>query len=260
MRISTYKDSLIFGLTQVTNYRSEVWLMVLNKAIYLGGIIFLWSLIGKSASVGVNSLVSYFLIANSVQGLVDAESLRFTRTLNEEIKTGTLSAHLLRPINPVIFLYTSFLGTRGVIILMAILLAVTGFLFLPSFSIIQFILFLISVFLAFIISFIFNLLVGSLTFWSPEANHLQNVASHFIRVFSGVLIPITFFPDKIKQILLLTPLPSVAYLPSIIMQTHSLNKDILTSFLSTIFWIGILLPFSFFVWRSGLKRYEAVGI
>ncbi len=260
MKLSTYKDSLIFGLSQVTNYRSEVWLMILNKAIYLGGVIFLWSLIGKQASTGVGSLISYFLIANGVQGLVDAESLRFTRALNSEIKEGTLSSHLLRPIHPVIFLYTSFLGTRGIVMFMSILLMSVGFIFLPSFSLIQFILFLLSISLAFIIGFIFNLLVGSLTFWSPEAKHLQNVASHFIRVFSGVLIPITFFSDKIKHLLLLSPLPAVAYLPSIIMQTRSFNYDILTAFISAAVWILVLLPFSFFIWRLGLKRYEAIGI
>ncbi len=262
MRISVYKDSLIYGLTQVTNYRSEVWLTILNKFVYLASIIFLWSIIGKTINgiAGVTSLISYFLIANGVQGLVDAESLRYSKVLNHEVKLGGLSAHLLRPINPVLFLYFSFLGTRGVTLLMTIIMMAVGFAFLPSITVLQIALFLVSLIMAFIVGFVFNLFVGSLSFWTPEANHLQNVFSHVIRVFSGVLIPISFFSGNMKTILLLSPFPSMAYLSSIIMQNQKLNSDMWMIFGASIFWSALLLPLGFWFWKIGLKRYEAIGI
>jgi len=257
-----YKDSLIYGLTQVTNYRSEVWLTILNKFVYLASIVFLWSLIGKAVNgiVGVTSLISYFLIANGVQGLVDGESLRYSKVINHEVKLGGLSAHLLRPINPVLFLYFSFLGTRGVTLLMTIILMLVGFAFLPSITILQVILFLASLLMAFIMGFVFNLFVGSLSFWTPEANHLQNVFSHVIRVFSGVLIPISFFSGNMKTILLLSPFPSMAYLPSIIMQSKTMSADMWMIFSASILWSVLLLPLGFWFWKKGLRRYEAIGI
>jgi len=262
VRFSAYKDSLIFGLTQVTNYRSEVWLTIVNKFVYLSGIIFLWSIIGKSVNgiAGVTSLISYFLIANGVQGLVDAESLRFSRAINNEVKLGGLSAHLLRPVNPVIFIYSSFLGTRGVVTIMTLILIVVGFAFLPSVIPLQILLFILSLFLAFIVGFVINLFVGSLSFWTPEASHLQNVFSHIVRVFSGVLIPVSFFSGGVKTLLLFSPFPALAYLPSMVMQSKTVSVEMLTIFLSAIFWSALLLPLSFWFWRKGLKRYEAIGI
>lgn len=255
-------DSLVYGLIQVTNYRSEVWLTILNKFVYLASIIFLWSIIGKTVNgiAGVTSLVSYFLIANGVQGLVDGESLRYSKVINSEVKMGGLSTHLLRPINPVLFLYFTFLGTRGMTLLMTIILMVVGFIFLPSITFWQIILFLISLMMAFIVGFVFNLLVGSLSFWTPEANHLQNVFSHVIRVFSGVLIPISFFSGNMKTILLLSPFPSMAYLPSIIMQNQNMTVDMWLIFGASIFWSVLLLPLGFLFWKKGLRRYEAIGI
>lgn len=262
MRISVYRDGLFFGLSQVTNYRSEVWLSILSKGVSLAGVVFLWSIIGKSADgiAGVSSLASYFLIASGVQGLVDAESLRFSKAINSEVKTGGLSSHLLRPVNPVLFIYFSFLGTRGVTTLMTIILMLAGFAFLPSISLLQFGLFLISLALAFAVGFVFNLFVGSLSFWTTEANHLQNVISHILRVFSGVLIPVSYFSGMTRTALTLSPFPVLAYLPSMIMQTRTVTSEMVTIFFSAIFWIGLLLPLSFWFWKKGLKRYEAIGI
>jgi len=262
VKLAVYRNSLVFGLTQVTNYRSEVWLVLVNKIVYLLGVVFLWSIIGKNLSggVGVANLVSYFLIANGVQGLVDAESLRFSRTLNNEIKQGGLNSHLLRPVNTVLYMYFSFLGTRGINMIMTTLLMFVGIVFLAGFSWVQLVFFIISLGLAFLNGFVMNLLVGSLTFWTPEANHLQNVASHVIRVFSGTLIPISFFTGGMRSFLIWSPFPSVAYLPSVIMQTTTANSDLVTIFLSAMIWPMILIPISLRFWKAGLKRYEAIGI
>lgn len=257
-----YKDSLIYGFTQVSNYRSEVWLILLNKAIYLFGIIFFWSVIGKSTGgvTGLSSVLSYFLIANGVQGLVDAESLRFSRVFSSEVKLGALNSHLLRPLNPVLFMYFSFMGRRGMIMLMTIILMVVGWMNLPQVAWWQVIMFGISLIFGFIISFIINLLVGCTSFWTSEASNLQNVASHFVRIFSGVVIPLSFFSPTIRNILLLSPFPAMAYLPAIILQSSTMTREIWTVFGATIFWSFLLLPLSFWFWRKGLKQYEAIGI
>lgn len=262
MKVGVYRDSLRFGLSQVTNYRSEVWLTILNKFVYLLGVVFLWSIIGKNSGgiEGVGSLMAYFLIANGVQGLVDAESLRFSKAINSEVKMGGLNTYLLRPTNPVLSIYFSYMGTRGVIFMMTVILMVVGFAFLPAVAWWQIVLFLFSLVMAFVVGFVFNLFVGSLSFWTPEANHLQNVFSHLLKVFSGVLIPISFFSGAIKTVLILSPFPALAYLPSIIVQSKIVTPEIMLMLGSAIVWCLILLPLSFWFWKKGLKRYEAIGI
>ncbi len=262
VRIIVYKRALLFGLSQVTNYRSEVWLSILSKLVSLLGVVFLWSIVGKLSGgvAGVSSLASYFLIANAVQGLVDAESLRFSKVITHEVKLGGLSTHLLRPVNPVMFMYANFWGTRGMYILTALVFMLLGFSFLPSISLLQIVLFLISLLLSFAVAFVFNLFIGSLSFWTPEANHLQNVMSHILRVFSGVLIPVSFFSGPAKTALILSPFPALAYLPSILVQSKVVTTEMWTIFGAAIFWSAVLLPASFWFWKKGLKRYEAIGI
>ena len=246
----------------MTNYRVDMFVSILSKIVSLLGVVFLWSIIGKSvAEVGsTNSLVSYFLIANGVQGLVDAESLRFSKEINHSVKLGGLSALLLRPINPILYLYSNFWGARGVAMTTQVLLIVLGFLFLNGVSILQFGLFLVSLLLAFLVSFAVNIFIGSISFWAPEAHHFQNVMSHILRVFSGVLVPVSFFSGLAKEILFLSPFPILGYLPSIVLQRSVSDSEVLTIFGSSLFWSLILIPMAIGFWKKGVRRYEAIGI
>lgn len=262
MRFSVYKKSLLFGFSQVANYRLDMFVSIASKIVSLLGVVFLWSIIGKSTGdVGsTKSLLAYFLIANGVQGLVDGESLRFSKEINASVKMGGLSALLLRPVNPILYMYSSFWGSRGVQTVMQFVLIGLGFSFLESVNFVQIVLFVFSLGLAFVVAFVFNMFIGSLSFWAPEAHHFQNVMSHFLRVFSGVLIPVTFFSGMARQILLLSPFPILAYLPSTVLQKNVNTGEVLTIFGASIFWCLVLLPASIWFWKKGVRRYEAIGI
>ena len=143
---------------------------------------------------------------------------------------------------------------------MSLMLLLTGLVLLPSISFVGVVLFILSLLLAFVIALAINLLVGSITFWTTEANHLQNVISHVIRVFSGTMIPISFFPGSLKTLTLFSPFPALGFLPATLIRNPVWNFDIWVSFLSSVFWAAILLPLSLLIWKTGLKRYEAVGI
>lgn len=246
----------------MTNYRVDMLVSILSKIVSLLGVVFLWSIIGKSAGdVGnTKSLMAYFLVANGVQGLVDAESLRFSKEINHSVKLGGLSALLLRPINPILYLYSNFWGTRGVPMTMQILLIGLGFFFLDGTSFLQVVLFLVSLLLAFLVSFAINIFIGSISFWAPEAHHFQNVMSHILRVFSGVLVPISFFSGLAKEVLFLSPFPILGYLPSIVLQRNISDGEVLTIFGSSLFWSLVLIPMAVWFWKKGVRRYEAIGI
>lgn len=256
-----YKDSIIAGFTQVSNYRSEIWLAILAKVFQVFLLVLFWSIISKSSEIHLEfgTLVSYFFIANTIQTLVDGESMRFARLLTEEIKNGTVSSYFLRPINTPIFLYTRFLGNQGLIILISIFLTVIGFIAYFQGSLLKIFLFAITIIFAFFCAFGLNLIVGAISFWTTESRGLKHVVAHVVRVFGGSLIPITFFPDRIKSLILVTPFPSFAYIPGTLIKGNVTNEIIFGIF-SSFIWSLLLLSFGFWLWRKGVKQYESVGI
>lgn len=256
-----YRESVTAGFTQVANYKSEIWLTILAKVFQVFLLVLFWSVISKTSPIEfeISELISYFFIANAVQVLVDGESLRFARLLTEEIKNGTVSSYLLRPINAPVFLYTRFLGNQGLIIIISLALTVFGFFVYFQGNLIKILLFILTVFFALLCAFGLNLIVGSLSFWTAESKGIRHVASHVIRVFGGSLIPITFFPDGIKLLILATPFPSFAYIPGILIR-GSITSEIVFGIFSAFVWSFLLIFFGFWLWRKGVKQYESVGI
>lgn len=257
----TYKDSVVAGFTQASNYRSEIWLTILAKLFQVFLLVLFWSVISKTSQIKFEfaELISYFFIANAVQVLVDGEALRFARLLTEEIKNGTISSYLLRPINTPVFLYTRFLGNHGLVVVISVALTVLGFLVYFQGNLIKIFLFVLTVFFALLCAFGLNLIVGTISFWTTESKGLKHVASHVIRVFGGSLIPVTFFPDRIKLLILATPFPSFAYIPGTLIR-GDVTREIIFGIISAFVWSFLLLFFGFWIWKKGAKQYESVGI
>lgn len=259
--LKIYRESVIAGFTQVANYKSEIWLAVLAKVFQVFLLVLFWNVISKTSQIKleVGELISYFFIANTVQVLVDGEALRFARLLTEEIKNGTVSSFLVRPVNVPIFLYTRFLGNQGLVIIITLVITVLGFVVYFQGNLIKILLFILTVFFAFLCAFGLNLIVGSFSFWTTESKGIKHVVSHVIRVFGGSLIPITFFPYKIKLLILATPFPSFAYIPGILIR-GSITSEIVFGIFSAFAWSSLLLFFGFWLWKKGVRQYESVGI
>ncbi|MBI2103488.1 ABC-2 family transporter protein [Candidatus Woesebacteria bacterium] len=256
-----YKDSVIAGFTQVANYRSEIWLAILAKIFQVFLLVLFWNIISKTSEIrlNLNELIPYFFVANAVQVLVDGEGMRFARLLNDEIRNGTVSSYLLRPINPPFFIYTKFLGSQSLVILIATILTIFAFLFYFQGNLLKILLFILAVLFALLCAFGINLIVGSISFWTTESRGLKHVIAHVVRVFGGSLIPITLFPTNIKFLILLTPFPSFAYIPGVLISSD-INFDIIVGVTSSFVWSFILLLLGLWLWKKGVKQYESVGI
>jgi ABC-type uncharacterized transport system permease subunit len=87
-----------------------------------------------------------------------------------------------------------------------------------------------------IISLNFNILIGCLSFYSPNADGMRNAINHILRIVSGSLIPIFLLPLLLKNIILLTPFPAIAFLPVYILQTALPFNTVLYYFSITVFW------------------------
>ena len=258
---SAYKGPITAGFTQVSNYRSEIWLAILAKTFQILLLIFFWSVIAKSSEIKISlsDLISYFFIANAVQVLVDGDNLRFARVITEEIKNGTISSYLLRPINAPFFVYTKFIGSQGLVILISLFLIILGLLLYFQGSLLKIFLFTITIIFALFCAFGLNLIIGSISFWTTESKGLKHVSQHIIRVLGGSLVPLSFFPLNIKYIILATPLPSLAYIPGYLIKGE-ITGEIIFGIISSFFWSIALVWLGLWIWKKGVKQYESIGI
>ena len=261
MRFATYTKTAALGFLQVANYRTEVWFQVFSRMLVFAGIVLLWSIIGTgNTGQTYDQLIAYFLVANGVRELIDALYGKFGSGVIDEIKMGKISAYLLQPTHTVVFMYFKHLGTRGVTIAFSVLYVIVGMLLAPPTSVMAGLLFLLVVLSGAVICFSQNTMVGCGAFWMTEAKGIKNVVNHISKVFSGALIPLTFFPAVYQKPVMFSPFASYAYLPATLLQTKTVDTFLLWQVGASIIWAVSLFFISRIVWRKGVKRYEAIGL
>ncbi|HSV94993.1 MAG TPA: ABC-2 family transporter protein [Spirochaetia bacterium] len=261
MRFATYIKTAALGFCSVANYRTEVWFQVAQRLLILSGIILLWSVIGTAGTGQTyTQLIAYFLVANGVRDLIDAQFGKFGSSMVDDIKAGKISAYLLQPTRTVIFMYFKHLGTRGVTIVFYLIYIVVGIVLAPPTSLIACLLFFVVVATGLVICLAQCTMVGCLAFWITDAKATKNVVNHFTRVLSGSLIPLTFFPVAYQVPVMLSPFASYAYLPATLLQAEKVDSFLFLQVGVSICWAIGLLLISRLIWRKGVRQYEAVGL
>jgi ABC-2 type transport system permease protein len=260
MEWKVYKNAVLLGLSQVTNYRGEMWMQIISKIIGMGGVGLLWWIVLKNGSAQEGQkMASYLLIANGVRDIIDAFYLKSASYIMDEIKSGNLNSTLLRPVNPYMLMYFSHMGTRGVNIIFALMMLMMGLWINGPQNWINWFLFGMSLMIGWILSWGLNILVAELAFWMVAGANIRGMIIHITRVFSGALIPLNYFPPLLRQIVSWLPFPMFAYLPTRLLQGEITWQNLTTLTMGVLWAIIMTIGVNYF-WKKGLGQYEAIGI
>lgn len=259
MKWRLYKEAMLLGLSDVINYRADMWFQVASKIVSLIslGILWWWLLVDSPVSTKLET-ASYLLIANGVREIVDSFYMKFAGKMMDEIKDGSISMGLIRPVSPYKLSYFIFSGSRGVNYIFGGIMILLGIYIFPASKLINYFYFAMVLLLANLISYYINLLVSFISFWIVEGANFRGLFIHTARVLSGAMIPVSFFPGIMKDISLLSPFPVLAYLPAKVLQNGISGYE--WSIIASVIWLLVMFWIEKIIWQNGLKKYEAVGI
>jgi len=243
-------------------YPWEVFALVLRRFLSIGLLIIFWMVISRTAgsAIDMRQLIAYFLIASTMSGWVMATRLNYGQFLNNLIKRGEMSTFLIRPSSVVPSTIAASFGMYGVDLLIGLVAMLVSFLILPAASFLSIILFIIYLIPALIISISLNLIIGTIAFWTIEANSFRHCLSHVARVFSGAMIPLAFFPSSLGSVVEYLPFAAMVSTPVTALRVSVLDNSVFTNMVVSISWAIVLTIISSYFWHKSLKRYEAVGI
>lgn len=134
------------------------------------------------------------------------------------IRTGKFLTFALRPINHRFFAFSQKVGHRFLGLI---------FEFIPCYIIFT-LLFrvnmvpkhigwtLLSVLLAFLMNFYVHYILGMTAFWFVQSSGIRRVFDLLSGVFSGVFIPLVFFPQAVQKVLFFLPFPYMSYVPAMV--------------------------------------------
>ncbi len=120
-------------------------------------------------------------------------------------------------------------------------------------------LFFVSILLSFFINTQINLLTGIATFFLYNNTGLIRAKRVIIDLFSGLLLPISFFPDWAQEIMKYLPFQGISYLPSMIFTRGFSNSQAMDAILSQVIWVVILIVPIYILWVLAKKQLVIQG-
>lgn len=142
---------------------------------------------------------------------------RVAQNVDQDVRTGAISIHFIRPLSYPLYCMFNTLGERFVRFVVnlsvgaLISFCFVGFVPMNATGLFYFITVLP---LAFIIDFFGNFLIGMAAFWLEDTNGLVLIYSRLTMILGGMLIPLELFPDAFQPALKLLPFSAIVYGPA----------------------------------------------
>lgn len=251
------------GMVEAIAYRAEmvVWLLTTTMPLVMLG---LWTSVADEAPFrewNTRDFVAYYLVALVVRNLT---SNWVAWQMSEEIRTGAISGRLLRPMHP----FVGYLGTHlGAVPLRA--MAVTPVVIILLLSSARGVLVTdpahlalvpLAVLGAWLLTFTVFLCLGSLAFFLDKAMGIVEVYFGVFAILSGYLIPLPLLPGWVRAVADVTPFRSMLGDPVAIAIGRVPDAgDAARLVLVQWAWALALLTLATWLWRTGVRRYEAFG-
>ncbi len=248
-------------------YRMSVFMWRVRRFLVALMSLTIWLTIYASSAEGAtpfgygrSSMMSYIFLVSVLQSFISATALD---GLAQDVYTGTISNHLLKPIS----LYGYFIvqeladklrNTTAMIFEFIALFVIFRPEFVkPSLSILG--LFVLWVLGALILKFCFSLLLGSLGFWSPKTWAPRFLFYSLLKFVGGQLFPLEVLPETIQKIIYATPLPYFSFIQTQLFLGKVSGAAALRHTLILAGWIVILGLSAKIIWNKGLRDYDAAG-
>ena len=250
------------GLAEIVAYRAEfvVWILTTNMPLVMLAI---WHAVAADGPVGrfdQREFTAYYLGVLAVRLLT---STWVVWQMSMEIKDGTLSSRLLRPIHPV-FAYAAQhiagVPMRAIVVspILAIMVVAAGDrLALRDPALVA--IFAASLLGAWLLIFFTMVLVGALAFFVDSAIAVFELWLAVHAIFSGYLIPLEALPSWIGRAAAVLPFRFMLGFPVEVLIGLVGPGAALGQLAVQWGYVLMLFACAMLVWRSGLRRFNAFG-
>ena len=245
-------------------YRFEVFSSILTNFIIMISTVFFWKVAYKGISevsgVNLEQMITYSIVTAVLGTLL---VFNVENVIIERIREGEIAVDFIKPVN-VFGIY--FAQDIGNIISSFLLKSVPLLLFtiifikppLPK-SFLHFVVFIACSFLSFFILWFLSAIIGVLAFWVIDFGPMGFVKDVIVKILSGSIIPIWFFPDYFQNVLKFMPFIYTFQLPAGIYIGKIGLQEAAYSMLIQLLWVFLLFLLFNFMQHKAQKKLVLQG-
>jgi len=236
-------------------YRFEVFASIGSNLILMVASVFLWHAayggIGQVNELGLSDLVTYTIVSILLASVFVCD---VQNTIYYKIREGQIVTDFYRPI-PLLACYLA--DDLGSVLSSLVNKVLPLFLFawlffgapLPD-SLTAFLLFVPSTLLSYAILWLLSAVVGLVAFWVMELGNMGMVKDAIVRVLSGSLVPLWFFPESVQTVSKYLPFQYTYQTPIGIYIGATGSTEALQAMLVQAIWVVVLFALLVLFWNK----------
>ena len=248
-------------------YRLRYYTGILTYLLFVSVHYFIWKAIYQN---DYQKVINGFTLSEMVTYICIgwiARSFYFSNIdeeLDDLVRTGQISTYLIRPVNLQAMLFGQAIGDSLFrLIFFTPPIAVTIVLFynvsLPP-NLLSYVGFFISQLIGFIVLAQINFLVGLLAFYTKSIDGITRAKYYIVQLFSGLLLPLTFFPSWFKDIMDFLPFKVIGSYPlQFYLGKISYDTNLLSVIVAQFSWIILLQVFIIIFWNKSYRFLTIQG-
>lgn len=224
--------------------------------------LFVWATVAGTGRVGGLSrdeFIVYYLVFVVVNQFTYPVS---NWTVGDQIREGTMSVLLLRPLAPFYDALANDLAGKGVFLLFVI--PITGILAIflrpaVEITLVNLLVFFPALVFAWLLRFLWGYWLALLAFWATRADALLDMQNALIFLLAGHVAPIALLPGLLQKAAIILPFRYMIGFPVEVLTNQLTTGELLLGFIVQALWLLLAAGLSVVLWRTGLRRYHAIG-
>lgn len=270
--ISQYSAVIKAHFSAQLQYRTAAWAGIGTQLFF--GLIKVMIFTGFFQSSLKEQPMSYDQVINYLwlgQAMLMILPFRADRELASLIKTGNVAYELSRPVSLYKLWYARAIAMRlAPVFLRVIPMVLAAGFILPLMgaeqwaleapgSLSVFFYFSLSVIAAFFLAASISVLMSISVMWTVSSAGIDQLMPSLIWIFSGIIIPLPFFPGWMQKIFYALPFRGMLDIPFRIYTGNITSSHILFSLGVQLFWIIVMIWIGSFLLKKGLRRIVVQG-
>jgi ABC-2 type transport system permease protein len=262
--VRIYAEFVRVGFVNTLAYRLRYYTGIVTYFIYVTVYYFIWKAIYAHSPSLEGFDFSHMLTYIAVGWII--RSFYFNnidQDMAYAVAEGKLAMDLIKPVNPQLMYVAQALGESlfrlGMLTVPTALVLLVVYPIRRPASLTHFLGFFASVLLSFLIVAGINFAVGTFAIRLKSILGLLRAKYFLLELFSGLLIPISFFPRIFQTIFSAMPFQYISYIPVLIYLGKVSGVGILKALLLQVFWVFALLGLGNALWRWSSRKITIQG-
>lgn len=259
-----YGEFVRVGFVNTLAYRLRYYTGIVTYFLYVSIYYFIWKAIYEhSASIeGFNfsQILTYIAVGWTIRSVYFNN---IDQDMAQAVLEGKLAMDLIKPVNVQSMYISQALGESVFrLALLTVPTAVVLFLVYPlrppggGWG---FLAFLVSVIFSFFIVAGINFATGTLAIRLTSILGLLRAKFFLLDLFSGLLIPISFFPSGVQKALAVMPFQYISYIPVLLYIGKITGAGILKALGLQLFWMLAMLGLGGLMWKWSSRKITIQG-